>query len=272
MDVNAPARALRSLARYGAGLVALVSAAAVGAAPLYSVWQLQPMGPLGEMQAVEGSTFLQQRLVPYRMVRLTEKAQWSKKSALDAGTYLFAVWQDDGRMAWCTTKDQSGGHVAKSLFIPMLDRRPCLVDQDGDGRFDSYFTVFDKYGSALTPSGNLASAKALVAPAAYASAPPAEFPVVRAFGYSLANLTNPQRRAIAVTYDNGGGAAPMVNTAPNSAPDALVALNLVAHILSVEGQTAQINVETIPGIFAVGDSGGTFGAARLPSFVAAAGE
>lgn len=272
MDLSAVTNAMTSLVRYGVGAVALVSAAAVGAAPLYSVWQLQPMGQLGELQVVEGNMFLQQRLVPYRMVRLTEKAQWSKKAAVDAGTYLFAVWQDDGQMAWCTTKDQSGSHVAKSLFIPMLDRRPCLVDKDADGRFDSYFMVFDKYGSALTPSGNLSSAKPLVAPAAYASAPPTEFPVVRAFAYSLLNVANPDKRAIDVMYDNGRGFTQMVNTSPNSTPDAPVALNLVAHVLSVEGKTAQINVETIPGIFVVGDSDGTFGAARLPSFAALAGE
>ena len=100
------------------------------AAKLYSVWTLVPQMPTGQIEVAKDAPFLVQRLLPYEAVRLEAPAVISPKSQLAAGTVLFKVYQADGKAAYCTLKDQSAGNVAKSLFIPAFDKRPCLIDAD----------------------------------------------------------------------------------------------------------------------------------------------
>lgn len=239
------------------------------AKPLFSYWTLQPLGPLGDMQATAGTPFLEQRLLPVKLVRLTESATLANGKSVPSGTYLFAVFQADGAIGFCTTKDQSGGNVAKSLFIPALDKRPCLVDRDDDGAFDAAFSVFDKYGSALTPSGNLDSAKPLAAPARYESVAPSDFPAVRRFSYTIASLDDDRKRALSVRFDNGGGYAPWSNFSRDSTPAIPTALNIRAEVQGFSGDTARIRVSAAPEVGILGNSSGTFAVVPLPETVRA---
>lgn len=253
--------------RFAASALAAAMLAAPGAAwaePLYSYWTLQPIGPLGDMDAAADKPFLEQRLLPARLVRLTETATISKGKSVAAGTFLFAVFQKDGQIAFCTTKDQSGGNVAKSLFIPMFDKRPCLVDRDRDGAFDAAFSVFDKYGSALTPSGNLSSAKPLAAPARYDAAAPEDFPAVRRLAYTIAFPNDDKKRQIAVKFDNGGGYAPWQNVSPDSTPAAPTALNVRAEVRAVTADSARIHVGANAELGLLGSSSGGFAVMPLP--------
>lgn len=246
-------------------VIALVFASgAAQAEKLYSYWTLESVGPLGELQVTADVPFLEQRLLPLRLVRLVEPAQISQSKRLAAEAYLFLVYQPDGNTAFCTIKDQSDSSAAKSLFIPMLDKRPCLIDKDRDGSFDSTFSVFDGYGSALTPSGNPSSAKPLIAPARYVNVSPAEFPVVRRLSYALTSLGDVQKRKLSVEYDNGRGFVPWVNESPLS-PAAPTALNVRAEIVQVDGNQARIRVfmDSSKGI--VGNSSGVFKIADPPS-------
>ncbi len=216
------------------------------------------MGPVGETLATAKQPFLEQRLLPFKLARLTEPAQLGEEKTLATGTYLFAVFQKDGQVAFCTSKDQSTSNVAKSLFIPLLDKRPCLIDQNRDGRFESAFTVFDKYGSALAPSGNLSSAEPLVAVSQYEFAAPSDYPVVRKLSYTLASIDNAKRRSISVRFDNGRGFKRMQSYSPDSTPDAPTALNVRAEVLDFDGESARIRVSSAPGVGILGDSLGTF--------------
>ena len=250
-------------------LVSLCAAISISptaqAEPLRSYWTLEPLGPLGETQATAKQPFLEQRLLPFKLARLTEPAQLGEGKSLDTGTYLFAVFQKDGQVAFCTSKDQSTNNVAKSLFIPLLDKRPCLIDQNRDGLFESVFTVFDKEGSALAPSGNLSSAKPLVAVSRYEFAAPSDYPVVRKLSYTLASIGNAKRRSITVRFDNGRGFKRMENFSPDSTPAAPTALNVRAKVLDFDGESARIRVSSVPGIGILGDSLGTFAITSAPN-------
>jgi hypothetical protein len=248
--------------------IAVTSPAA--AKKLYSAWLIEPTGPIGEVDAKIGDNFLEQRLVPYRLAQLSADAALSGSKTLAKGTYLFAVYQDDGKRAFCTIKDQSAGNVAKSLFIPALDRRPCLVDGDGDGRFEATFSVFDKYGSALTPSGNLTSAKALAIPIAYQMVNSTDFPVKRGFRYSFGRVGAERRIVIDVVYNNGSGYQPMNNYDPLKSPTMPRALNLSADITNVAGDQVRAKLNIDKDLVVIGDSGGAFGAGTLPEFISKA--
>ena len=241
-------------------------ATAAHAEDLFTVWSLQPQGAIGEVTATEDQPFAELRLVPLHLVRLTEPVQMSRRSQLPAGTALFAVFQADGQVAYCTIKDQSDANAARSAFIPILDRRPCFVDADRDGRFEARFNVFDKYGSALTPSGNLSSARELDVAVGYAPGDPADFPVARTLAFSLTSIDDPARRAIAVQYDNGRGYVPMVNTSPDSTPVRPTALNIAADVLEAQGNAARLRVAIDTTQYVVGDSDGNFVVLPLPEF------
>ncbi|WP_298464969.1 hypothetical protein [uncultured Erythrobacter sp.] len=234
---------------------------------LYSVWTLEPTTEIGSVTYQSGEPILVQRLLPYEAVRLKEPARIKKKKQLNANVILFKVYQADGQAAYCTLKDQSTGHTSKSLFIPVLDKRPCLVDEDGDGVFDKRFSVFDKYGSALTPSGNLSKAKDLYAPAAYEKVAPSEFPVFRGFSFYLKNPESQRKREIGIEYDNGRGYNGWMNRSPDSTPEMPTALNVRVSEVTIRNGLGTLNVQVDPTVFIVGTSGGTFYVSDLPAFV-----
>lgn len=248
-------------------LATILLSSPAAAKPLYSVWTAQPVGQTGKLEAEFGKPFLVQRILPYRLVRLSAEAVIDQKKTLSPQTHLVAVYQRDGKSAYCTVKDHSLGNVSKSFFIPALDKRPCLVDSDNDGQFEASFGAFDKYGSALTPSGNLSSAAPLVRPVPYEQLDPAQFPFVRQLDYALSGPKEAAKARIEVRFDNGSGFVRMQNQTKPVAPGSPAALNVVATIGTVNGDRAQIDVRVNPDLVIVGESGGTFGADPLPEFV-----
>lgn len=248
-----------------AGLLA--TAAPAYAKPLVSIWTLEPLDSLETREVELGKVFLEQRLLPYRLAQLRGEALLPNGKTLADRTYLFAVFQKDGSSAFCTIKDQSFGSVAKAMLIPALDKRPCLIDADKDGRFEATFGVFDKYGSALTPSGNLSSAKPLRTPIAYELVQPRNFPVSRKFSYSLSRGQDRAKARISVQYNNGSGYAVWDNYSEYTMPGKPTALNLRTEIVSISGNRAMIKMSVDASLYLVGESGGTFVAASLPSFV-----
>lgn len=142
---------------------------------IQTYWHLEPTGP-APAEAAFGAPFLEQRLLPVRLVRLTEPAIVGNRT-LPVDTFLYLVFNADGRIAFCTIKDRSPGNQARTLFIPMLDRRPCLADSDGDGRFDRSFSVFDKYGGPPSVRGSINGAQPLGSSVGFREVDPHDFPV-----------------------------------------------------------------------------------------------
>jgi hypothetical protein len=113
---------------------------------------------------VRGAPFLEQRLLPVRMVRLVDPLQVGNRSVA-AGTPLYLVFNSRGAIAWCTVKDRSAGRL-----FPFLNQRPCFTDSNGDGRLDSSFSVFDRHGGPPSVRGSIDAAQPLGASAAVAEA------------------------------------------------------------------------------------------------------
>jgi hypothetical protein len=162
-----------------ATVISMLAISPAAAEKFSTVWTLKPVTTVLPTSTALDTTFFEQRAVPYRLVRLTDDLVdgRGKGKPLVKGSLLYLVMDKTNRMAFCSFKDSSGGNVAKSLFIPALDTRPCLVDDDRDGKFEKSFSVFDLWGSiAPTPKGDIAKAKT-VAPTAYIDVDPAEAPV-----------------------------------------------------------------------------------------------
>jgi hypothetical protein len=243
---------------------ALVAAIAPGSAkPLTSVWKLEPATAGGRQTVEYGKTFLEQRMVPARVVKTLAAGEWTAGKVLPGDTYLFKVFQADGKTAYCSTKDQSTGHVAKSLFIPALDRRPCFIDANHDGIFEAVFTVFDKYGSALTPSGNISSAKPLAAPIRYSSAESAALPKTYNLSFAMTGSRLPEKARVGVGFAQGGKAEEQLLVRIDRTGRQMKLINLEILIDSVVGDQATIDLIIKPDMLLLGNSGGGFYGAKV---------
>jgi hypothetical protein len=123
-----------------------------------------------------GTAFLEQRLIPAKLVRLKEELSLGNKT-IAAGTYLYMVFNEANRVGYCTLKDRSMGRQIKTLFLPVLDQRPCFVDSNGDQRFDRTFSVFDKYGGPPSVRGSIDSAQPLATSSTFTVVDAKEFPL-----------------------------------------------------------------------------------------------
>jgi hypothetical protein len=148
---------------------------AANAERIETYWRLKPVEP-SPSTAVIGQPFSEQRLLPVKLARLDAPATIGRRN-LAEGTLLYLVFNEDGRIGYCTIKDRSGGNLARTLFIPIADQRPCLTDRDGDGRFDAAFSVYDKYGGPPSVRGSINGARPIAAPVAFSMVDPEQFPI-----------------------------------------------------------------------------------------------
>ena len=245
----------------------LINSGHANAKALITVWTLEPMSPLGDVTADYKKPFLTQRILPYRAARLTSDAVLAGGKIVPSGTYLFIVFHDDGQFGFCTQKDRSFKNSMKSLFMPIMDKRPCFVDSNRDGMFESAFSVFDKYGTALTPSGNIASAQPLQTKASYEAVSPQTFPSVQKLSYSFSGKKDLLKMKVAVQYDNGSGYKEMRSESPGDEPGYLHILNLLVKINQLTVDSVLITLSNDNDIYIIGDSGGYFEASKLPPYI-----
>ena len=245
----------------------LINSSHADAKALITVWTMEPISPLGEVTADYKKPFLTQRILPCRAVRLTSDAVLAGGKTIHSGTYLFLVFHDDGQFGFCSQKDRSLKNSMKSLFMPIMDKRPCFVDSNRDGIFESAFSVFDKYGTALTPSGNIASAQALQTKASYEAVSPQTFPSAQKLSYSFSGKKDLPKMRVSVQYDNGSGYKEMRSESPDDQPGYLHVLNLLVKIEQLNAESALVTLSNDSDLYVIGDSGGYFQASKLPSYV-----
>jgi hypothetical protein len=165
---------MRMKFRVSAALCTTLIATPAFAEKFSTVWTFRPVTQVPPTTAELDKPFFEQRALPYRLVRLSDELTIGKGKPLAKGTLLYLIMDKTNRMAFCTFKDSSAGNAAKSLFIPALDTRPCLIDDDRDGKFEKTFSVFELWGSvAPTAKGDMAKAKPIT-PVAYAEADPGD--------------------------------------------------------------------------------------------------
>ena len=226
------------------------------AEPLHTVWTLVPISAIGPKTVDFGEVFLEQRIFPLAAVKVLYELRYAPNKAVPSGTILFYVANDNGQVAYCTAKDRSSGNVAKSLFIPMLDKRPCFVDTNGDGKFDAWFSVFDKYGSALTPSGSIAGAKPIT-PVSYEQVDPRRYPVDARMSFKLRGSHKVDKADIEVSFNNGAGYSVGVAQLDRSG-NRIGVVNLTVTIESIDQNRAAIDIQADARRYMLGDSGGSF--------------
>lgn len=252
----------------GAMALGVMVPAAAQAKPLFSVWKLESTTPTGARNVDFENVILEQRLLPMKAVELAADATTDSGKVVAAGTALFLVLQQDGQRAYCTVKDRSLGNAAKSLFIPALDKRPCFVDADGDGAFEASFNVFDKYGSALAPSGNLKKATPLASVAPYREIASSDFPSPFRFSYRLDGKREAEKARVDVSLDNGSGKLEPGMARSERDGNALKTMNATFRFVSIEGDSASIVIETDDRSYLIGNSSGSFGLFEtIPDFL-----
>ena len=252
-----------------AALATGLAAAPAAAERTQTFWRLEPVGPTDTRSAAWGASFLEQRLLPIRLVRLTDPITIGRRT-LPADTFLYLVFNEDRRIGFCTLKDRSAGNQARTLFIPMLDQRPCLVDSDNDGRFDSSFSVYDKWGGPPSVRGSLNGARPIGATAGFREVDVHEFPVDMRMSLSFSgSQDNPRRARIRVTFNQSIGGQWQERGGVDTAEGVLFpAGNLLILLRSVTAGTASFEVRPTPDAYISSDNRNNLYFNPLPGFLA----
>src|SRR3982750_2183989 len=100
------------LKRAAAAGALLLAAAPAAAERVETYWRLEPVQAETPTHVPFDAPFFEQRLLPVRLVALTEPPTVGDKT-LTAGTFLYLVFNADRKIGYCTIKDRSPGHQAK---------------------------------------------------------------------------------------------------------------------------------------------------------------
>lgn len=252
-----------------AAAAALGLAAPAAAERVHTYWRLEPVGSGEARSAAWRTPFLEQRLLPIRLVRLTEAVTLGRRT-LPEGTFLYLVFNDDRRIGYCTLKDRSAGNQARTLFIPILDQRPCLVDSDDDGRFDSSFSVFDKWGGPPSVRGSLNGARPIGASAAFEEVDVHDIPVDMRMELSFTgSQDNPRRTRIRVTF-NGAIGGEWQELSGLDTPEGMIfpVGNALILLRSVSGGQASFELRTSPNAYISSNNQNELFFNPLPAFLA----
>lgn len=131
---------------------------------LATIWVVQPSPPpAGERKLAGGEFVLKQRLLPLGLAELASDVQLDS-TTLIAGTQLIQA-QTEGAKVFCTTT------VAKQKLIG-AGFLPCLVDEDGDGDFEGWFSGVSQTKGLLTLSGRRPKKHKALAETRYTVVPP----------------------------------------------------------------------------------------------------
>ena len=253
------------------GLTAMVAPASAERITAY--WELKaPAAELVPRAVPFNEPFLTQRIVPVKLVRLIDAATPAGGTKpVPAGTLLILVANDNGKVGFCTLKDWSKSAQAKSLFIPALDKRPCFSDRDGDGAFDSSFSVFYAYVplSPPQPRGSLNGAVAMAAPARFETVDPNDYPEQMTLDFTLLpgkTLAKTRLRARLVRFGIDDYAD--VSALPNMADALIPVLGMKIMVRSATDQTADIAIERPDPFYIISMNNGTLALPALPPAVA----
>jgi hypothetical protein len=232
-------------------------------------WHLEPVGPTDARSAAWGAPFLEQRLLPIRLVRLTDAITIGRRT-LPVGTFLYLVFNEDRRIGFCTIKDRSAGNQARTLFIPILDQRPCLTDTDNDGRFDSSFSVYDKWGGPPSVRGSLNGAQPVGATAGFEEADVQDFPVDMRMALSFTGSRDNMRRTrVRVTFNQSiGGEWHEIGGETAGEGVAFPVGNVLIVLRSVSPAGANFEVVAAPNAYISSDNRNNLYFNPLPDFLA----
>ncbi|HEY5722150.1 MAG TPA: hypothetical protein VIT45_07495 [Allosphingosinicella sp.] len=251
-----------------AGALAVVAAATPASAErIRTYWLLKPVVAETPTNVSVGTPFFEQRLLPVRLVSLTEPLAVGSRT-LPEGTFLYLVFNDDGKIGYCTIKDRSAGNKAKTLFIPILDQRPCLVDSDRDGRFDKTFSVYDKHGGPPSARGSINGAQPLKATGGYRQVDIDQFPSNLTVALTLSGKSDPAKARLGIQFSRGVGADwPTMRGVPTGDGFAFELMNAQVRLLALEAGAARVRIQWADGVYLSTNNQNTLFWGPLPDFV-----
>lgn len=253
-------------------IFSVLAAAAATASPanaerIRTYWRLEPVVAQAPIRVTFGEPFFEQRLLPVGLVELTEPLATGSRT-LAKGTLLYLVFNDAGRIGYCTVTGGTTGGPSKLLSIPILNQRPCLVDSDGDGRFDKVFSAFQKYGGPPTARGSINGATPLPATGSYRRVDVHTFPSDLRVSFRLTGKRDAIKARIGVKFTRNLGATwlPVRGSATGSGtlfslPNANILLK------AVEGDSASLDMIWGDDVYLSTDDRNTLIWGPLPSFV-----
>lgn len=140
---------------------------------LNTYWKPEPIDIKLVQTPKSGDVFLEQRLIPLKLVRLTQAATLNDRGKeLPEGTLLYMVFSDLHDFAYCPPGDRSAASA-----LALLHARPCLLDSNKDGKFEKFFTASQyRYGAPYN-RGNPRESKPMSSAVSYVEVDPHEFPI-----------------------------------------------------------------------------------------------
>lgn len=241
-------------------------ATSASAERITTLWHLVPVNPDPPASVGWNQLFFDQRLLPVRLVRTTAEGTYGGKT-LPLGTYLYLVFNDDHQIGYCTLKDRSFGHSAATLFMPILDQRPCFVDEDNDGKFEKTFSVFDKYGGPPTVRGSIKSATPLATQIPFTEVDPTELPYDLRVSLTIRGKHDPQKAQLSFQFSKYLGAQWFDESRRIGSDPVYHVLNTDVRINSVSGETANIALKYDPDAYMMTDNSNTLYGTHLPDFL-----
>ena len=226
---------------------AISSFAAAKAEVVHTIWEIAPPKGVAEVTATKGKTFLEQRLIPIRLVRTTDAAL---DGQVPAGTPLYLVYNDAEQIGFCTVIDRSPGKAAKGLFMALGNKRPCFTDRDNDGKFDATFQVFDLLTSPPKVGGSISDAQAMSSEVGFEEIDPHLYPenMLMLFKHSGTTAKHVQ---VNISFENAGS---KVYWQPYGSQQidgkwAVFVLNSLLWIKEINENTASFELQTDPTVY-----------------------
>lgn len=251
---------------WGGIAASLLATQPVLAERVHTFWRLEPVVKEPPRTVQFGEPFLEQRLLPVKLVALTEPASVGKRT-LPTGTFLYLVFNADRKIAYCTIKDRSVANQARTLFIPIADQRPCLFDSDSDGRFDKVFYVFDKHGGPPSVRGSINGAKPMTRTAAYRETDVHEFPGDLRINFIFGGKRDMSNSRIGIAFSRSLGAWGSFGGTTSEGGVTFSVLNAEVRLVSISGEVAQIETRWDEAMYLSSDNDNTLYWSHLPEFV-----
>ena len=152
----------------GAIALSLLAAPSMAEGPsrnLQSMWVIQPAAaPAGERLLASGEFVLRQRLLPSGLAELDAPVSINDET-LPAGTQLVEA-QTSGIKVFCVPGVPRQKLVGASF-------QPCLMDSDGDGAFEGWFSALSQTKSILMLTGKYPKKPRAIAATRYREVSPA---------------------------------------------------------------------------------------------------
>lgn len=250
-------------------VLSVLSAAAAVAAPaqaerIRTYWRLEPVAAQAPTRVNFGEPFFEQRLLPVRLVELTAPLATGSQT-LAAGSLLYLVFNDEGKIGYCPSWGASTGGL---LSIPILNQRPCLVDSDGDGRFDRSFSAFQKYGGPPTARGSINAATPLPATIGYRQVDVHRYPSDLRVSLRLAGKRDPAKARVELKFSRNLGETWLpVRGIPIAGGTLFRILNASILLLGIEGDSARIDMSWEEDLYLSTNNRNTLLLEPLPGFV-----